>query len=875
MNPPDPLAALIDFGCPEANIKGIPLWMAKPQDDELADMLRTLHRRGRATRHLADFARAFTDHTPAAHHLLICEAIDDLMDDTYDVLVCMSPPASAKALALDTPIPTPTGWKRMGDLRVGDEVFDENGHPCEVTWVSPIHRDRPVYSVRTDCGDEIIADRDHEWLVRLCGKPKRKPKNPDDIRVKADRAPTFKIKETHELCRKRVKRPMIARARALTLPHLPDCFLPVDPYLLGIWLGDGTSSAMSITSSDEDRPWLRAELHRLGYVTTDRSAPYLFGVSGVRHLFVSMGLLNDPHHNTYGRKHIPEQYLRASYEQRLALLQGLVDSDGTVCKERGCTTFCNTNLELALQVRELVRTLGVKAGWSEAPAMLNGVQHGMSYKVSFYLKDSARLPRKRVLTRSSTRKPNTYIDVTPAGTADTVCIEVNSPSHLFLCGRSMTPTHNSTYVSIAAPAYIMARRPATRIISVSRAADMAASFGGRVKAIVESEEFGLMTGIGISSDTRAKDEWVTTVGGSYFAVGASGGVLGRRADLIICDDIHTSFEDAQSETQLQKIRDWFESDLLSRLTPTGKLIVIGQRLNANDIIGYVLRRSAENPAIRIRVLKFTAECATDPEDDPLGRQRGERLWPEFYTQSYLDDKKRDPFIWKTLWMQEPPSEEGSWVSAADIRVVDTPADLSSLSMYLCTDLALSVNKGDYSVHLAVGIDHTGTAHVVDAWREQSAIEVTAARHLDMVVTYKPLESLIDDDNAAKVYMQLLASMGRERGVPAPIRKLPMRGQDKETRAAPLRGMFRNRRVVLRRAPWNSWLVKELMLFPNATGSGVDDGVDALGLIGRRLAFLGRPSAPQSNLPVKKTWQDVTLDEMWEDREHSYGARRRV
>jgi hypothetical protein len=124
-----------------------------------------------------------------------------------------------------------------------------------------------------------------------------------------------------------------------------------------------------------------------------------------------------------------------------------------------------------------------------------------------------------------------------------------------------------------------------------------------------------------------------------------------------------------------------------------------------------------------------------------------------------------------------------------------------------------------------------------------------------------------------VYVQFLASQARERRVPVPWKVLPMRGQDKETRAAPLRGMFRSMRIFLRRAAWNEWLVRELLVFPNAMGEGVDDGVDALSLIGRRLASLARPAAAAPPPPPPKTLYDMTLDQLHEDRERTRTLRR--
>ena len=405
---------------------------------------------------------------PARHHDLIMDLCQDIIEDRlktpngepYDGMMVFLPPGSAKALCLDTPIPTPSGWVRMGDLKIGDKVFDENGHPCNVTWVSPVHRNRPVYSVKTDCGDEIIADHDHEWLVRLCGKRK-----------------VFKIKETWELAKKRSKRPMIERAKAL---ELPDADLPIDPYALGVWLGDGNSDSGGLTLNADDAPHIVERIRASGLEVKKNETELRWHVHGIRGKLVKLGLLRDPFRKIFGRKHIPSAYLRSSLEQRLSLLQGLVDTDGTVCKKRGCTTFTSISRELALQVRELVRSLGVKSGWSEGRATLNGKDCGPVFRVSFYHEHAATAPRKANLCRNQYRTPNTYVDTTLLDERrDTVCIEVDSPSHLFLCGRSMTPTHNSTYLSMIMPAYYAGRFKNINVVACSYGQDLANRFSRR------------------------------------------------------------------------------------------------------------------------------------------------------------------------------------------------------------------------------------------------------------------------------------------------------------------------------------------------------------------------------------------------------------
>ena len=104
------------------------------------------------------------------HHDAIARVLEEVEGGRIPFLILTIPPRHGKALAVDTPIATPTGWTTMGRLRPGDTVFDEQGRPTRVTAVSPVWRDRPVFRIVTDDGDEVIADAQHEWPVRLCRK---------------------------------------------------------------------------------------------------------------------------------------------------------------------------------------------------------------------------------------------------------------------------------------------------------------------------------------------------------------------------------------------------------------------------------------------------------------------------------------------------------------------------------------------------------------------------------------------------------------------------------------------------------------------------------------------------------------------------------
>jgi predicted phage terminase large subunit-like protein len=179
-------------------------------------------------------------------------------------------------------------------------------------------------------------------------------------------------------------------------------------------------------------------------------------------------------------------------------------------------------------------------------------------------------------------------------------------------------------------------------------------------------------------------------------------------------------------------------------------------------------------------------------------------------------------------------------------------------------LALSVNTGDYTVHLVVAVDQFGDWDIVEGKRNRVDPEQSAKDVISLCQTYSPREWLIDDDNASKVFMPLVATKARQLSTHVPWKPLPMRGQNKETRAAPLRGQFKRRKVYMPHdAPFTTWLTKELLQFPNAMGQGVDDGVDALSLMGRRLLQVAGPSltvVPKA-LP---TTADMTLDQLFED-----------
>lgn len=332
-----------------------------------------------------------------------------------DLLVIDDP----HALPLDTEVPTPQGFRTIGELAVGDEVFGPDGLPVRVVAKSAVWRDRELYRVTTNDGEVVHCDAGHLWAYR------------SDTNLKKARIVNATARELAQW--DKPNKPCMPRHAAVRYPHAA---LPVDPYVLGAWLGDGTTGLGRMTAHPDDAGFMREQFHAAGYETTTLTDAYSFGVRKLRAQLRDLGVLYD--------KHIPQAYLTASVEQRMALLQGLMDTDGTVTTAGQCS-FQNTNQRLVEQVRELLHSLGAK------PRLLvyydNRQRHASrkaDYRVNFKLRDAARMPRKqeRTFTASDKQSRSFTVERTQLR-ADVQCITVDRPDGLFLVGRGYVVTHNS------------------------------------------------------------------------------------------------------------------------------------------------------------------------------------------------------------------------------------------------------------------------------------------------------------------------------------------------------------------------------------------------------------------------------------------------
>ncbi|WP_435737750.1 replicative DNA helicase [Cellulosimicrobium sp. PMB13] len=338
------------------------------------------------------------------------------------MIVVAARPAIGKALALDTPLPTPSGWTTMGDVAVGDLLVAADGTPTRVVAATEVMVGRPCYEVELDDGTVIVADAQHQWVTST--RAQRRV-------VRGGETPESSVRTTEEIaatvrCTTADGRVNHSIATAAPLA-LPEAELPIHPYALGVWLGDGSSRRAEFTSAD---PEIAMRIEGLGYSTepTDDQLRALGEAATSR---------------------IPEPYLRASEVQRRELLAGLLDADGTV-DPTGSVQITLTNGRLASETRELVHTLGYRTGWSTRAVKGRSEASSTAYTITFTTDDDVFALERKRLVHKDRRRPGTarltsrfVVDVRRVESVPVRCVEVEHPSHLYLAGRSMVPTHNS------------------------------------------------------------------------------------------------------------------------------------------------------------------------------------------------------------------------------------------------------------------------------------------------------------------------------------------------------------------------------------------------------------------------------------------------
>ena len=752
------------------------------------------------------------------HHRKLAKIFTDVIEGKKSRVIINIAPRMGKLLADETLVLTENrGWVTHGELVIGDKVFHPSGKPISVLGVS----EKAAANVRVEFfdGSVFYCHENHEWT--LYNNVSRK----------------WETKETNEFFEPRKgrwgktttknKKQVLCNNRALhSLPlveplEYPEKDFLLHPYVLGVWLGDGTKGKPNISHAAADVEHIKKVIS-LGYEVSSQAAHKVTGVLGTSF----GGTVNRAGRLTkelqtlgiYNSKRIPEQYLRGSVSQRLELLAGLIDTDGTVDKNSRCS-FSNINKELIDGVQELAQSFGWRTTvYAAAPrTSSSGVQGKHTcYTVAFQptISIPTAIPRKTIKRCVDRRRIGLKTVTQEVSGKIGNCITVDSPDGLYLVGKNLVPTHNSEFSSYLFPAYFLGKYPEKKIIMGTHTAGLSEDFGRRIRNLLSGEDYAkVFPSTQVADDQKAAGKWSTSMGGQYYAAGVGGALAGRGADLFVIDDPHSEQDvKANSRLAFDTAWSWFQTGPLQRLMPGGAIIIIMTRWGKLDLTGRLIDYQAKNPS------SIPWEIVELPAILNEGTDKAKSLWPEQWSIEQLLATKAsiDPQYWNAQYMQNPTSNNAAIVSRKLWRIWpgETPPHCEYIIQAWDTAHETKTSS-DYSACTTWGVfyneEENDKAQIIllDAFKDRMQFPELKAEAFKQYKEWEPDALIVEKKSAGAPLIQEMRRTG------IPIQEVsPSRGNDKITRINAISDLFASGMVWAPDTRWARDVIEELASFPN-------------------------------------------------------------
>jgi predicted phage terminase large subunit-like protein len=405
----------------------------------------------------------------------------------------------------------------------------------------------------------------------------------------------------------------------------------------------------------------------------------------------------------------------------------------------------------------------------------------------------------------------------------------------------------STYGSVLFPPWFMAQDAGLSVLAASHSEELADRWGRRCRNLIE-EHAGVL-GIDVSQTNRAAGRWQLAGGqfqGEYMAAGVGSAIAGFRGDLGLIDDPVRGREEVLQEGGRERVWQWYLWDYLPRLKPNARQVVIMTRWATDDLAGRILE--AERGEWRVLSLPMVAEDV----DDPLGRQVGDRLWPEWFTDAMVRQAMEDPAKWLSLYQQRPVDEQGTFWKRHWFNPVphDRIPPRDTLRVYGGSDYAVKAEShNDYTCHAVVALDSSDRPWILDLWRQRTTSDIWVSSWCDLVRLWRPLTWAEEHGQIEAGVGPWLERESLKRHAFTERLQFPTRG-DKGVRAQSMRGLVAAKGLwYSATAPWREELEAELVAFPAGRH---DDQHDALGLVGQLLDNAIRGREPVVEKPKPKT-----------------------
>ncbi len=397
----------------------------------------------------------------------------------------------------------------------------------------------------------------------------------------------------------------------------------------------------------------------------------------------------------------------------------------------------------------------------------------------------------------------------------------------------------STYSSVLFPAWVPGlMKRGEKLLACSHNFDLVQSFGRTARNLIVEKSHIL--GYSIKPTTKAADNWETTGGVEYRAAGCGAGISGMRAAIGLIDDPIGSKEDADSELFRSKLWNWYVWEFRKRVDPNGVIIIIQTRWHEDDLAGKLIAEEGliedggEWTLINVPLIAV--------DNDPIGRQPGEPLWPERFNEQHIKDARKDARAFSCLEQGDPEPVEGNHFKAETLLEYHMAELPRELRYYVTSDHALDTKEvNDRTCLLPFGIDENKHIWILpDVFWDRCDTGVTVRQMLEMMKRRQPVTWWAENDNIKKSIGPFLAEKMLEEQVFCSVEGVQA-VRDKVQRSQSILGRMSALTVHFPvEAHWWPAARKEVLAFPAGKH---DDFVDALSLVGLGLGRLVKATKP--------------------------------
>mgnify|MGYP002768554312 CR=1 FL=1 len=691
----------------------------------------------------------------------LIQAMQDMVDDKLDFLFVSLPPRIGKNLSNSTPILTKKGWVKHGDLQVGDYVLNDKGRFVKVLATSPEYPCNCRVTFAN--GEQIDCHENHEWVVN--DRHGEKIKNMETKEMIGKLRDNYQPNTTHNHFRFRVplKEPILGEYKEL----------PVEPYSLGVWIGDGTNRKNCITIDKNDK--IIAETLNKYYPI---SALYIHKTYGTyNYYFTGLRQALQKLDMCYSRKtsikHIPDIYLTSSLEQRLQLLAGLLDTDGTLVRKEHRYHYSTTEKQLMEDFVSLISTFGWRCSVSECEPKLSTSRiqgkkrvYTIGFNPTFEI--PCRLERKQLHKFSKPRRiAITGIEKIENGEIGK-CVQVEGG--IYLAGKTLIPTHNST-LGLFLLTYMAGLHPERSILGNGHSTSLTQSFYNEILNVITGEEYrygDIFPTITVKNKS-AEYSWIDLNTDKRFHTlmfrsleGATTG-LAEASNILYCDDLIKDIETAESPARLDKIFYTYTSTVqdrkVQRLCKDGEYrpcpeIHIATRWSINDPIGRLIRiyDGENNPRVRI----INIPCYDENGESNFLYDYGKGFNKEYYEQL---QKTEDPITFRAKYLGEPMERTGHPFTKENLSFYTELPEGAPDRIISFADPSFG-GKDYFSA--PIGYQYGNEIYIEDVYYENNVdIDISRRRLLEKMIKHKVTKLGIEKNNGGLEYSELLTNDARK------------------------------------------------------------------------------------------------------------------